>query len=379
MTAAFALLPVAIAACGGGRTDGAQSPVSVQSWPASAASTAPASSGSSYGVFITQPGTPPSASTVSLVAIDGRVVASQQVALANDVVCAGDSIGFHPVPVSTSNDRAYFMDSRGFILYLSPDGGTGQVTTVPIGATRRSLFSVSPDNRRIAVAVVDFSSDLSAATRLYVEDLVGGGHHLDLFQETGNSTLWPLGWHGTDLVVASTRPCFSAPTLGPWALQELDLLNPDTGALRFGLGGTGCLISGPPSPAGAVCASQPGPNPEAEAVTWASSARSITPHTGGIKTDYLSPDAARVAEVYFDTVNTPFPNGSYGSTAIIETGRTFTAMPTCGWIDATHVFSGTQSFYGATVAQAEVADVVTGVVVPTAARGDCAGRIPGGL
>ena len=379
MTAAVALLSVAMAACGSGRA-----PVSTQSWPASTASSTRVSpvpsvpTGPGYAVLITRPGTPPSASTVSLVAVDGRVVASQQVTLANAVVCAGDSIGFHPVPVSTSSDRAYFMDSRGFILYLSPDGRTGQVTTVPMGASRRSLFSVSPDDQRIAVAVVDFSSDLSATTRLYVEDLVGAGHHVDLFQQTGSSTLWPLGWHEASLVVASMPPCFSAPTLGPWALPEVDLLNPDTGALRSILGGTGCMIFGPPSPAGAVCGTLPGPNPESEAVTWASSARTISPRTGGIKTDYLSPDGHRVAEVYYDAVNTPFPNGSYSSTTILESGRTFTGMPACGWIDDTHIFSGTDTFW-ATTAQAQVADVVTGLVVPTAARGDCAGRIPGGL
>jgi hypothetical protein len=388
MTAALALLPVVIAACGSGRPDSAQSPVAVQSWPSSPVSSASASSaspvpslptGPSYGVLMTLPGTPPSPSTVSIVASDGRIVASQQATLAAAVVCTGDSTGFQPLPVSTSNDRAYFMDSRGFIRYLSPDGGSAQVTTVPIGATRRSLFSVSPDDRRIAVAVVDFSRDSSASTRLYIEDLAGGGHHLDLVQQTSGSTLWPLGWHGADLVVASMTACFSIPTLGPWALPELDLLNPDTGAIRFGLGGTGCLISGPPSPAGAVCATLPGPNPKSEAVTWASSARSISPHTGGIKTDYLSPDGQRVAEVYFDTVNTPFPNGSYGSTTVLESLRTFKAMPTCGWIDDTHIFSGTETFYGASTVQAEVADVLTGAAMPITARGDCAGRIPGGL
>ena len=379
MAAALALLPVAMTACGSGRT-----PVATQSWPASTASSTLVSPIPSvltrpgYGVLITRPGTPPSASTVSLVAVDGRVVASQQVTLANAVVCAGASIGFHPVPVSTSNDRVYFMDSRGSIFYLSPDGRTGQVTTVPMGATRRSLFSVSPDDRRIAVAVVDFYSDLSASTHLYVEDLVGPGHHVDLFQETGNSTLWPLGWHEAGLVVASTPPCFSVPTLGPWALPQLNLLNPDTGAPRFSLGGTGCMIFGPPSPAGAVCGTLPGPNPKSEAVTWASSARTISPRTGGIKTDYLSPDGHQVAEVYFDAVNTPHPNGSYSSTAILESGRRFMGMPACGWIDDTHIFSGTDTFW-ATTAQSEVADVLTGAVVPTAARGDCAGRIPGGL
>src|SRR2546429_204782 len=86
---------------------------------------------------------------------------------------------------------------------LAASGDSGRATTVPAGtASRRSMFAVSPDDQRIAVIVDDFNST-GASTKLYVEDLDGGGNHLDLFSQTGARTLWPVGWHGTNnLVVA---------------------------------------------------------------------------------------------------------------------------------------------------------------------------------
>ena len=79
---------------------------------------------------------------------------------------------------------------------------------------------------------------------------------------------------------------------------------------------------------------------------------------------YLSPDGRRVALYSFE-----------GSGVTKFEGTTLTLnMQTCGWIDSTHVIAGDSG-----QAQARIGDVTTGKIVPVAARGTCAGRLPGGL
>jgi hypothetical protein len=45
------------------------------------------------------------------------------------------------------------------------------------------VFAVSPDDKRIAVSVLERTVEAFPSltrVRLYVEDLTGGGHHVDL-------------------------------------------------------------------------------------------------------------------------------------------------------------------------------------------------------
>jgi hypothetical protein len=96
-------------------------------------------------------------------------------------------------------------------------------------------------------------------------------------------------------------------------------------------------------------------------LTWAAaSIRSFS--IQGFTPAYLSPNGSQVAL----TVN--------GETVVQESSKAFPGMQACGWIDETHVFSG-----GDAQRQPRVGDVTTGSVVPIAAQGDCAGRLPGGL
>jgi hypothetical protein len=308
-----------------------------------------------YGVLVS----PLTASgyAVSLVGIDGRVIASNQASSPAPVSCANAAAALVPLPVSTSNTRAYFMDAQGVVHFLAPNGDTGRATTVPIGTGRRSMFAVSPDDQRIAVIVDDFNAT-GASTKLYVEDLNGGGHHIDLFSETGAFTLWPTGWHGTNnLVVAKIPACTQGG--GPFSAgpQELHVIDPATAVRRFTIGSSTCLIAGPPSPAGAVCETPS----QATVLSWtAANVRSFAAE--GLGAAFLSPDGSKVAIA-------PGPD-----TLLVEASRTITGMQACGWIDDTHLFSGGDAQH-----QPRVADVTTGNVAPIAAQGICAGRIPGGL
>ncbi|HTE84691.1 MAG TPA: hypothetical protein VK821_08145, partial [Dehalococcoidia bacterium] len=191
--------------------------------------------------------------TVSLVGIDGRVIASGIANSPATVTCADTAAGVVPPPVSTSNTRVYFMDALGVVRYLSPNGDTGQAVTLPIGPGRRSLFAVSPDDTLMAVVVLDFTAG-GATTKLYMYQLQAGGSQVLLFSQTGAYTLWPTGWHGSNnLVLAKVPACTQGG--GPLCCgpQEFHIVDPKTAFRRFTVGGASCVIAGPPSPAGAVC------------------------------------------------------------------------------------------------------------------------------
>lgn len=366
-TLALVLVAAALAgACSGPFTSATRSPSpaaassSRQSSPSAnpSGSPSPVQVTSAFGVLVSPLST--TSYTVSLVGIDGRVVASQQASTPGAVSCANAAAAVVPAPVSTSNTRVYFMDAQGVVRFLAPNGDAGRATTVPIGAAQRSMFAISPDDQRIAVIVDDFTSS-GATTRLYVEDLNGGGNHVDAFSESGAYTLWPTGWHGiNNLVVAKVPACTQGG--GPFCCgpQELHVVDPRTAVRRFTVGGPICVIAGPPSPAGAVCEDTAG-YAQANVVTWTGTSSRSLPLAGPMLA-YLSPNGGQVALV-----------GSTG-TLIPESGQKFAGMQACGWMDDTHVFSG-----GDTQLQPRVGDVTSANVIPIAAQGDCAGRIPGGL
>ena len=62
-----------------------------------------------------------------------------------------------PPPVSASDDKVYYRDGDTQIRFIAPDGTSGAVTSVPGGTARVSFFSVTPDDRRIAVLAEDFT------------------------------------------------------------------------------------------------------------------------------------------------------------------------------------------------------------------------------
>ncbi|GAC1475636.1 MAG: hypothetical protein PVS3B2_20830 [Candidatus Dormibacteraceae bacterium] len=297
--------------------------------------------------------------TVSLVGIDGRVVASAPASTPAAVSCPNATAGNTPAPISTSNTRAYFMDAQGVVRFLTSSGDAGRATSVPIGPARRSSFAVSPDDQRIAVVVIDFTTN-GATTKLYVEDLNGGGHHLDLYTDSGAYTLWATGWHGTNnLVVAKVVSCIPQ-TGGSFCCgpQEFHVVDPGTAVRRSTVGGPTCLIAGPPSTGGALCET----NTQANVLTWTGNTVSSY-EIAGYSPAYLSPDGQRVAIVHpSDPTTTLYPN------------KLTIPIVACGWIDSSHLLSG-----GDTQRQPRVADLSTGKVFPVPATGDCAGRLPGGL
>ena len=297
--------------------------------------------------------------TVSLIGADGKVAASAQASSPATVTCGGTAAGVVPLPVSTSNTRVYFMDGLGTVREMGPDGAISTVTTLPIGAARRSMFAVSPDDAQIAVVVADFTSG-GATTNLYVNSLQAGAQ-VKTYTETGSYILWPIGWHGTsNLVVAKVPACTQGG--GPLCCgpQELHVVDPVTAVRRFTLGGSQCVIAGAASPAGAVC--EDTQFTQANVLNWVAAPQRSIPIKGPVPA-YLSPDGTLVAIVDFGTA----------TTAVNGLNKTI-SLQACAWIDATHLLAG-----GNAQQQPRVGDVTSGVIVPVAAQGDCGGRIPGGL
>jgi hypothetical protein len=306
--------------------------------------------------------TPTSAATytVSVVATSGKIVGSATPSSPTAVTCGDAAAAVVPIPVSTSDDRAYYMDAQGVVRFLTVQGETGRATTVPIGSGRRSMFAVSPDDQRIAVIVSDYTAN-GVSIRLYVEDLNGGTNHVDIYSSSGAYGLWPIGWHGTNnLVVAKVPACTQGG--GPLGAspQELHVVDPATAVRRFTIGGPTCIIAGSPSPAGAVCEATS--FTQANVVNWtATTVRSFA--IQGPTPANLSPDGSLVALTQFSNGTTTFAGG----------GKTLN-LTACGWLDSTHVIAG-----GDIQQQPRIGDVSTGKAILVAAQGTCAGRLPGGL
>jgi hypothetical protein len=173
--------------------------------------------------------------------------------------------------VSTSSSKVYFLDGDATLRSLSATGTVATVGTLPGDSARRVGFAVSPDDKRIAVAVIDYSPTTASAARnaygqplpflqLYVEDL-GGGHRVQIL-ESSMFYFWPVGWHKGKIVLAS----------GPALVQDYSPLNPFSASRYFlvapvpsstsklvVIGGAGdCAPTGAPTPAGTACVADPG-------------------------------------------------------------------------------------------------------------------------
>jgi hypothetical protein len=296
--------------------------------------------------------------TVSVIAANGKVVGSAQPSSPTAVTCGDATTAVVPLPISTSDDRAYYMDAQGVVRFMTVQGESGRATTVPVGGGRRSMFAVSPDDQRIAVIVNDYTAS-GVSLRLYVEDLNGGTNHVDIFNSTGAFGLWPIGWHGIgNLVVAKVPACSQGAGPLSGALLELHVVDPATAVRRVTLGGGQCAVVGGMSPAGAVCENTS--FTQGIVLNWSGGTIRTFAIQGPVGA-YLSPDGSEVAVV--DNV----------STRLIAHGKSLNLIA-CSWIDSTHVISG-----GDVQQQPRIGNVTTGVVVPVAAQGTCAGRLPGGL
>lgn len=151
-----------------------------------------------WGVFLDGPPASVNGYSVLLVGTDGKVAASAQAV--EPAVYRFTSPPPAPPLVSITNSRVYYADGTS-VKFLKPDGSTGIAMSYPGGPQTVAGFSVSPDDRRVAVALLTFQTPSTPqALDLYVEDL-GGGNRVDLFK-SATVTEWPVAWTNGHVVVA---------------------------------------------------------------------------------------------------------------------------------------------------------------------------------
>jgi hypothetical protein len=307
----------------------------------------------------------------------GTIAAHAKVAAPSVNTCGNNTAAVLQPPVSASDNKVYYRDGNTKIKFLTSDGQTGDVTTVPGGATTVSFFSVSPDDQRIAVLVEDLSLASTIKLSLYVEDLIGHTNHSVIYTNTvpklkGNgTTLWPMGWHNGLLVLAVVAPC----TFEPAGLTPIEwhVANAAT-AVRVAKIGNPCFPSNWPSPAGVACIDtaklQAGRYDWSGNLTGGATAQNSEFQSG------LSPSGRSIFLTPGAGIGAPPP-----ATRIVVLGSgggsSATGHNACLWIDEDHLLApdAVIAFPSSTATSATVVSTVTALP----ASGECAGRFPGGL
>jgi hypothetical protein len=262
--------------------------------------------------------------------------------------------------VSASATRLYYLDGDSSVMFLRPDGTSGPATTIAVDSNSAAVFSVSPDDTRIAVAVITFP--YPAKTRIYVEDLAGGGHHVELFS-SGTVLEWPVGWHQGHLVIAvgvnvAPQNAWDGFIYGSHGYHVADA---STGT-RLATVCDGYSAYAPPVPAGTVCATAP----NYIVSDWSGTTRPA-PGDSGCSGGALSPDGSMIADCQGSP---PVVTIVVGDGTRIATQYSGTPL---GWIDNTHfVLSAANS-------DLSIVDARAFTTAPTQARGFFAGTIPGAL
>jgi hypothetical protein len=305
----------------------------------------------------------PDSYAISLVFDDGHAVGPVTAHLRTAVAPPGGAFPATMPVFSASDSRLYYLDGDDRVRYLDFDGTRGAIGRVPGGAHAQAGFAVSPDDRRIAVAVVDTSSS-PPATRLYVEDVASGANHVELPFPVG-ANVWPVGWHAGDLVVAAGSAPTQSVAGNPYGtFAGYDLIDATTGSRQ---GALACDPAGALTPAGTACLVGGAP---LQIEDFAGHTRSLDATPAQVVSAAEAPDGAHVAfccsagqlqlwDVADGSVSTLGPAGS----------------PDYGWIDATHLLVS-----DSVVDHPRVMDVTAGTSLPAAASlGRVVGRVPGGL
>jgi hypothetical protein len=340
--------------------------------------------------------------TISLVGADGRTVANSTAAYGDQKpvpfpgsAAAGSPSGMAPAPqfiayqehpsfpnagvccdaelptISISNTRVYFPDGPTAVRYLGRDGSSGLATSLrnPTAKTR-AVFSVSPDDQRIAIAVFDWSNPGPLISTVTVQDLQGGGHSVEVELEAKPPLYgWPVGWHAGNLVLARMPAFGGAPN--PNAANAYQLINPVTLEALAYLGGMTCPVVGPLSHAGTACVA-------ARchcivAADWSSQQNPTYTYADQNELNWAALSPSGHAVIFSE---------SYGPTAGLGIWRdgsvTFKQKYSSGrsqWLDETHALiacEGSTSCY-------TIEDLTGGTSLRVMLPGSIVGVLPGGL
>jgi hypothetical protein len=286
--------------------------------------------------------------------------------------------------VSASNTRVYYLDGDRHVKFLRADGTSGLATTVPGSASVRAAFAVSPDDKRIAVGLLNYASRPVKLT-LYVEDLDGANHRVIYTSTT--RYVWPVAWHAGQLVVAYLGPnavpfrskvfLYGSSDLAhyplgpsPYGGINFHVINPTTAARLAIISGGGA--SGLLTRAGVALVQGDATNWKGQWIDWSS------PNDYGMYSaaGSLSPDGKVIAAC----CDGP---GGVGHLVLWYRGDVKTITPVwthasdwVGWFDSTHLLTG---FYQSDDGTPTLFDIETNEMTAVDAHGFVAAMLPGGL
>jgi hypothetical protein len=256
---------------------------------------------------------------------------------------AGCSVGagtanYQMPETSTTSSRVYFLDGEADVKSLSVSGQVSLVRHLEVPASSNAAFAVSPDNRRIAVAILTYGpagTTPAFSLRLYVEDL-RGGNRSELFASNSIAE-WPVGWHAGKLIVAIGQPgVFTG--FNPYGAVEYHLVDPATGVRVAAL----TCSYGPLVAAGTACW-KPG---EVGRQDWSGTITPFHSNPAGLirlvqeSNIALSPDGSQVAAALQAT------SGNGNRTQLFREGSEAalaTDAAPLGWLDGNHVLLLTRS------------------------------------
>jgi len=316
---------------------------------------------------------------LALVGADGKVAARAHAAERSPIA---DAIELPYAMASRS--RVYYLDGDRQVRYLKADGKTGLAATLRGGARVHAAFAVTPDDARIAVALLDYSKNPVALT-LYVED-VGGAHHVVIFTST-TKYVWPVAWHAGQLVVAYLGPNavpFKSKTIfysnrnlndypygpNPYGGINFHVINPVSAqrlAIISGGGASGLLTK-----AGTAVVQGDADGWAGNWINWNSPGNYGSFSAAGS----LSPDGAVIAACCPQPGLTGLLVLWYrgGQTRILPVN--VTSIDWVGWLDDSHLVTG---FYQSADGSPSVVDLSTDAVTPVDAHGIVVAIFPSDL
>lgn len=349
---------------------------------------------------------------LGLVNAQGIVVAAVTATTPSDYNSVGD-----PGITSTSDSRLYYEDGNTNIDYLTTTGQHGVAFTVsrPSGAV--VVFAVSPDDSKVAVAVLsNFNGDAPPYTSHMYLIAMGGGIQQTLFDGNSKSSTapltWPVGWDGANLVVAQSLtayfsgygpgngPCSAwggSPSAAVFCASQLRVFNP----VDRTFGPPLCpmdteVMDGSPTAAGIACSGTGKPwevtTPELTAVSWSGVVTSFGTNIPG--TCMLSPYGAVIAcasNLYEDaTGQHNSPARAFRAGGVVQKIPHPLDFQLIGWIDGNNVVvtTGGSIALGGEFGGLAVENIVTGERIPVtlatspnpySVRWQFLGVIPGAL
>jgi hypothetical protein len=293
--------------------------------------------------------------TVTVVAIDGgssvvsSVALNRRTQLPPPMRCGPMSCPppLEPPYVSTSKDRIYVLAGDSTIKEIGLNGTSRTVMSLQVPPNVRAAFAVSPDNRQVAVALIDFGARIR--DQLYVEPL-GGGRRTNL-TTSSTADYWPIGWRDGKVILA-TGSTYLPGIPNPYSALAYALLDPIAGAQPKLITPHDCVPIGLVSAAGAACFDRgAGRCNEREGWTgynacywrldWTGKQTTFSlPHVipaspiGG-DAAALSPDGTAIitSRLFFATAS----GGKVCCSRLAPAQGDYSADRDVGWIDATHI------------------------------------------